>query len=411
MRPLSRQLLIGILVSALAVVGLGAAWWTTTRDDGSLASRIPAEAVIAYATANENAAAHDALSELYGSLPAAPEPQPGTEAVALVRSTDGAVGWLSLVRQNGRTRVHGSSPALEPLLHDPRPRLANDPTFRTLRADQPDWLYVTSAGETGVGDVLAPFLRLDEPIALRPTADGFAVRVPLRSTPRVDDQPARPTVVLPSMRHVLRLPSWDALAAIGSVLTDDAATVAETLAATFLADLAPGLSLRYDVSPLLHGPSTLQLGDGFAFEGTGSSPGETDRVLRVIHERFGDAKGSADVRTVTVEGYALNVLTGADASATTERTDGAWTVLETRAGDAVLLSARDGARFVVTDDETAFRERADTDLAFAGSQIEWTEGALDLVRPFWPDRGDNGQSLQVGLTSDQGYVEWTIGGI
>lgn len=411
MRPLPRQFAIGLLVSVLAVAGLGAAWWTTAPQGGALASRLPADAVIAYATIAESDASHRLLSDLYPSLPPPPAPQQDVEALALVQTSDGTIGWLSLVRQGGRTRVHGSDPALEPLLSDPRPRLADDPTFRSLRADDPAWMYVTAPRETPVAPIVGPFLRLDQPIAVRDTGDGIRVRVPVRPTPRMDNAPLRPLVALPSVRHVLRIPSWDALAILDTVVTDHAATVAETLATTFLSDIAPGLSLRHDVSPLLHGTSLLQLGDGFVFEGTGRNASQTDRILRAIHERFGAARGSAEARTVTVEGYVLTTLTAVDTPTTTERTDGAWTVLETRAGDAVLLSARDGARFVLTDAEVAFGKRAETEDPFVGSTVEWTTGTVELVRPFWSDRKEGERAVRIGISSGPGYVEWAIEGI
>ncbi len=416
MRPLVRQILIALVVS-LCVIGAAVAWWIVSLPPDSLAQRIPADAVLAYVEAPI-----PDLSTLYPSLPPQPAPEPNTEALALVRMQDGTIGWLSLVRtETGLTRVHGSNPMLEPLLKDERPTLADDDVFKALmEASWGGWVYVADPrASPEIAEGMGAFLALDTPISTHTTDGGFDMRIPLRPSPRLSPVPARPLVALANPDHVLHVPSWNALTRMATSFTSETTTVAETLAATFLADIAPGVSLRYNASALLHDTSLLQIGsdaDGrrvFAFEGRGRSASDTDRVLRALHDGFGPTRAGATVKTATAEGYVLHTLSSEGGALTTERSDGPWSIIETNAGNDTLVSARDGARFVLTTDAEAFKKRSDSGapIDHLASAIRWSSDVAARLHPLLPGFAPRGERFTVGLSGGQGYVEWSIRGL
>ena len=332
LRPLHRQLAIGLTVSLLAAAGLGAAWWTTQRADDSFASRLPADAVLAYIERPRNdTSMMAAFARLAPGIGFPREIDNEATALAIVRTEDGTEGWMTFKRDaSGKAHVTGTDPSFGSLLSTDAARLADDDRFRALRwKDETNWAYVAYPEYPADASPLSRLLALDAPVAFRMDDAGRTVlRLWLRPTPRMGSWTGRPLAMLTDADHVLSLPAWNAMERMGALLTPDARAVAESLATTFVHDVAAGASLRYDAAELLAGPSLLQLGtDGsgntvFSLEGRGSSPAETDRVLRMAHERFAATRGSARVRTVSTEGYSLHILTQEREADTMERTDG-----------------------------------------------------------------------------------------
>ena len=420
MLPLHRQILIGLGVSLCVVGALAAAWWITLRPmEDSLASRLPADAVLAYidlpagdrSTLGIFAMAAPAGIELPNDI------HNEATSLAAVRMADGTVGWLSFRRSTvGKVHIEGSSPSLESLLNDGSPSLASDKTFRALMWNgESRWVYFAFPRLLPEGSPLASMLALESPLAVRASEDGFTLRQPLNPTPRLAPWSGRPLVTVAGADVTLLLPSWQAMSTVGALLSPEAGTVIETLAGDFLADVANGVSLRYDASALLHGPSVFQSGPNgsgetvFSLEGNGSNAAETDRVLRALHDRYSSGRGSSQVRTVTAEGYVLNVMTREGATErTTERSDGAWTILETATEDGTLTSARDGTRFVVTTVPGGVTTRREGEApTIDRSSIEWSPTAAARMAPFSQTLLLEGESLDFRLAEGPGYVEWT----
>lgn len=423
MRPLVRQILIGLVVS-LSVIGAAAAtWWFTSRPEDSLATRLPADAVLAYVTfPNNDRSALDAFAAFAPSIPRLSQDidiEPTHEA-ALVRMQDGTEGWIARATDvEGNTGIVGRD-LLQTLLDTPAARLADDPNFRRLQWNgDTAWAYIAFSDVPADDSALAGFFAFDTPISTHTTEEGFDVRLPLRPTPRLSPVPARPLVALTNPDHILHVPSWNALGRLVSTVTPETATVAETLAATFLTDFAPGVSLRYDASALLHDTSLLQIGSDangqriFAFEGRGRSASNTDRVLRALHHGFGSTRAGASVKTATAEGYVINTLTSEGGALTTERSDGPWSIIETIAGDEVLISARDGARFVLTTDTEAFEKRSGSGASIdpLTSSIHWDNGIAARLSPLLPGFNPSDDTFTVKLSDGPGYVEWSVRGL
>lgn len=414
--PLVRNIAIGVAAAAVVAAGIAGAWWTAAKPDDSLAARLPAEAVLAYASLPaDGGAAQRAMMELAPRLPAFPAGMDEERAVeaAAVRGRDGTEGWITqYVSADGRRHIQGSDPALQSLLADESPSLASDSTFRALQwTDGSSWAYLAFPSLSSDGSPAASVLALERPVAVR-IEGGLVLRQATDPTPHLPAWSGQPLVTVPDADVTLLLPPWNALAELGTLLTDDARTVAETLATSFLDGVAGGLSLRYDVSALLHGPSLFRSGgDGaFALEGDGVSAAETDRVLRAMHAKFASARGSATVRDVSAEGFVIRTMTQGDDGKTTERTDGSWTILETNAGDAVLTSARDGSRFAVTTVPGGIANGNAAPL-ITSSNIRWSETAEARVRPVSPTLMDGGASVEFLLREGPGYVEWTRIGV
>lgn len=417
MHPLPRQLLIGLVVSLLVLAAAGATWFAARKKDDSLASLLPADAVLAYAEFSPDDLAMPAvLASMAPSLPSFPDSlNPTVTAFAAVRLPNGTTGWVTWRRDaDGRPRMEASDPALSALADGTAPRLAADPAFRRLRFADANWAYIAFPSVSPDGSTFERLLALDSPLALRLSASGRTLRVPLGPAPVLAPRAERPLVRLANEAHAVHLPSWNALGALTTILTPEAAAVAEAVGSTFLGDVADGLSLRYDMADLLAGPSVARSGtdvDGkpvHALEGTGRTAAATDAALRLLHERFASARGSSRVRTVTAEGMSQRTISHEREESTVERRDGRWTVLETATDGGRLASAHDGARFAVTTDPDALFTRSDA----GGETSPWSVLALDdtvrrRVEPLWPSVPDDAAILRFRFGSGPGYIEWT----
>lgn len=412
-----KQILIGMTVSLAALAGAGIAMYVTVPRDEHLASLLPADAVLAYAEFPAGSLGAD-LSPLFSRLAPALPPAPGVDAtvtaVAVVRASDGTEGWLTHARStDGSVRINGSNPALETLLREPTTTLASDATFNALKpTDDTGWIYLAYPRLSSDDSPFASLLALETPIAIT-QGRGITLRLPLRPTPRLAPWQERPTAVLPLPTLAAPLPSWHAMERLSTLLTDDARAITETLARTFVDDVANGLSVRHDIALLLHEPSLLQVADAagervFSLEGEGRSNGDVDRVLRTMHQHFASARGTGKIRTVTMEGFTLETLTQEREEATVERQDGEWVVLETRVGEHALASAHNGRRFVVTTAPDALFAAQGEATAPTGG-FSWTPEAAARVAPLWPTLRPASDTLEWRLTDGPGYVEWTLG--
>ncbi len=414
--PSAKQLFIGLTVSLVAVIAIGAAWFLTIEKNDNLASRLPADAVLAYAEFPAESLGTDLtpiFSRFAPALPAIPAIDASVTAVAAVRTHDGIEGWITYARSgDGTTRIRATHPALESLMNASAPSLSSDRTFHTLRPDdERGWVYLAYPRLSAGGSPFAALLALDTPIVVR-DGNGLTLRLPLQPAPRIAPWQQRPMASLQNPTLVAPLPSWHAMERLGTLLTDDARTIAETVARTFAEGIANGLSLQHDISLLLDGPSLLQVADAgeervFSLEGEGRSSGDVDRVLRTTHQRFASARGTGKARTVTMEGFALETLTQEQESVTTQRRDGEWLILETRIGASALASAQNGRRFVLTTAPDALFAAQDETGSRTGG-FAWSPEAAARLEPLWPTLQPRNNALEWRLSDGPGYVEWTI---
>ncbi len=420
MRPLPRQFLIGLIVSLCVVGALAATWWTAAHPDDSLASRLPADAVLAYAEFPKGDL--PVLSIVTNIAPALSLPDEvayDVTAAAAVRMQDGTEGWTTFWKDDhGVAHIGGTDPSLQALFDDPRPSLSSDRAFSALRFKTEQWAYIAFPDVTQDGSGFGKLFALDTPIAFALSASGTTMRFAVRPTPNIPAAPERPLATLAVVTHAVTLPPWKAMDRIGDVLSPEARTVAETLAATFLGSVAGGMSLHYEASGLLAGPSFFQsgipsTGSGqaggaavFALEGTGRSAAETDRILRQLHDAFASSRGSARVKTLTAEGFTMRTIGQAEHGGTIETRDGTWTILTTVTDAGTLTSAQDGTRYAVTTDPGALTR---TNAAPTGgwSRLTLTTGARLALQPLWPDMAAKSGVLRWKTASGPGYIEWT----
>lgn len=415
-----RQITIGLGVAACVAVVAATAAWTAYRPKGaeSLAERLPADAVLAYARIPAGAPAPVGMFGAFASSLPLPEVEPGVTELAAVRAADGAEGWIGFAIVEGRARIHGSNPALAPLLSEPLGApLSSDPTFRALSRGAGDaYLYVAYPRLPTADFPFAAMLAADAPVLVSGGEGRLSVRVPLASAPLFAPRTGRNLAKVPNADVTLEIPAWDDAAEAGSTLTENARLVAGAMADSF-ANRVGQVSLRYEVAPLLHEPSRLQAGTGsggakiFALEGTGRSPAETDAALRTLHERFASARGGARVKVSEAEGFTMRTMTVDSPGATAERTEGEWTILETSAGGERLVSARSGRDFAVTNaPETLSPPAERTEPGDGRSRVAW-ETAAPLLAPLLPWARPDGADLGLKLSSGPGYLEWTVDGI
>lgn len=423
MKPLPRTLVIGLAVSACALGALAAARWMPriTPAPASLASRLPAEAVLAYVELPRGGTIDASTFErIAPSLPTPPSPPPtATVAAAVVRS-GGVTGWITMgVDDHGKTSFGGSDPSLSSLLTDERPPLAADRAFKNLRmAGSGAWTYVDFPAAGTGGSMLAGMFALDGPMSYSIDAEGtLTLRFAVRAAPASVATAVRPMARLSDPSAVILLPSRAVLPSVATTLSTDASLVAETLATTFADSIAPGTSLRYELLPLLDGPSVLQLGPNgsgetvFFFDGKGPASGVA-RAMETLHERFGSTRGGSRAKVVSAEGYSITTLTPDADSETTRSTSGGRTILRTRAGGFTLTSAIDASgRFSITNDPAGYDGNGDENATPAPerSSVAWTNGLVRGLHPLWPGLSTRGGApLGIELSYGNEYVEWTL---
>lgn len=419
MPPLSRQLTIGLVVSLCIIGAAVATWFTTMRPtDDSLAARLPADAVLAYV--EFPAGEFPLLPVLKALAPALELPgiHPQATAIAAVR-WNGIDGWVTFRRTtDGTVEIEQTNPALALLLEQDAPSLASDKTFKMLRPeDHAAWVYLAYPRLSSHGSAYASLLTLETPIAVLDKGNDLTIRLPLQPTPHIAPWQRQPMAMFfpqPSPTLVVTLPPWHAMERLGALLTDDARTVAETLARTFVEEVASGLSLQHDIALLLDGPSLLQVATNaygqrvFSLEGDGQSAGDVDRVLQTIHQHFASAHGTGKIRTVTMKDFTLETLTQEQESSTTERQEGEWAVLETRIGDAALVSARNGRRFVLTTAPDTLFAPTPEEMNIPAAAVLWSPEVAARLQPLWPTLRPADDTVSFQLTNGPGYVEWTV---
>lgn len=418
MKPLAKQISIGVVAALCVAMAGGAAWWSSRPqpEERSLASRLPADAVLAYVSrpgSGEGPALMEWMMDVAPSLPPIRDVDGTATDAAAVRMANGTEGWIIRTDDGqGTVSFGGSDPALAPLLDAPGTKLENDAAFRDLRWNRDaSWGFVAFPRATSDGSVFNTLLALDSPLGIRRTPSGVSLRVSTPASNGFAPWSGVPTSTVPNLRHTVLLPAWRDMDALSPILADDARIVVETLGRTLLDDVAPGMSPRYDLSTLLESPSILQIGsDGddtpFALEGRGRNATETERVLRMMHARFGATRGGAKVKTVSAEGFSFETISVADAGATEERTDGEWTVLETETDDGSFASAWNGARFVLTTAPASLFARTDGGAPVGVTTIDW-EAARGTVEPLWPSLRAGGD-LRIDMRGGPGYAEWSL---
>ncbi len=417
MRPLPRNLSIGLVVSLCVVGALVATWRSaTTRTVDSLADHLPADAVLAYTEFPPGVPREsDVFADMLRPLPPLPQVDEDAVAAAAVQLSDGTIGWMTMrIDERGDSHIDGSEPSLATLLTDTRPPLSDDRTFGDLRFDTGPWTYLADIPEdSSLEELLVP----ENAISFAWAERMLTVRTAMRPTPSLMSWSGRPLASLSNPIHTILLPPSGTLPRLGGLLSPDARLVLETTAATFVDSVARGLSLRYDIPVLLDGPSVLQTatnGSGatiFSLEGRGESAAETDRILRLIHEKFTSSHGGSRMKVVSAEGFSFTTLTPDIGAGTVETKDGSWTILQTHAADMTLISAHDGDRFAITTDPSALLVQSGDDRTqqYEASDITWTDGLATGLRPLWPGLLPGGERLQARLSSGPGYTEWTLG--
>lgn len=417
MKPLAKHIAIGAAATFCVVAVAAATWWTGTRaPEPSLASRLPADAVLAYVRlpgTGEGRALTEWMGRVAPSLPSIRDVDESASDAAAVRMPDGTEGWIIRMDDaHGTVTFGGSDPALAPLLDSPGAKLDDDRAFRDLRWNGvAPWAYVAFPRASAENSVLGKLLALDSPLGITKTASGVLLRASSPSMNGVALWSGTPTAGVPNLRHTILLPAWRDMDAMSGLLAGDARVVAETLGRTLIDGVAPGMSPRYDLSGLLDSPSVLQIGsDGddapFALEGRGRNAADTERLLRAMHARFAATRGGTEVKTVSAEGFSLNTIAVADAGATVERSDGEWTVLETDTGDGSFASAWNGARFVLTTAPDSLFVRSGDAGAADATSIDW-EAARGSLAPLWPSlRAED--RLRVDMRGGPGYAEWSL---
>lgn len=417
MKPLATQISIGVAASlCVAVIG-GGAWWSSRPqpEERSLASRLPADAVLAYVSrpgSGDGPALMEWMTEIAPSLPPIRDVAPAATDAAAVRLADGTEGWIIRTDDgHGTVGFGGSDPALAPLLDAPGTKLENDAAFRDLRwNDDAPWGYVAFPRAASDDSSLKTLLALDSPLGARHTASGVTLRVSTPDSNGFAPWSGTPTASVPNLRHTILVPAWADIDALSPMLADDARIVLEALGRTLLDGVAPDMSPRYDLSVLLDTPSVLQIGSdkgeaSFALEGRSKDAAGTERVLRAMHARFAATRGGAKVKTVSAEGFSFETISVADAGGTEERTDGEWRVLETETEDGSFASAWNGVHFVLTTAPASLFVRPD-DVSSAATVIDW-ETARDALEPLWPSLRTTGD-LRVEMRGGPGYAEWSL---
>jgi hypothetical protein len=416
MKPLATHVAIGAAATVCVAVAAGIALWAGTRaPEPSLASRLPAEAVLAYVKlpgTGQGRALTEWMGRVAPSLPPIRDVDESASDAAAVRMADGTEGWIIRMDDaHGTITFGGSDPALAPLLDSPGAKLDQDRDFGDLRwNDDAPWAYVAFPRASANGSALAKLLALESPLGIAKTASGIVLRVTTPSN-GLALWSGTPTGGVPNLRHTVLLPAWKDIDGLAPLLSDDARLVIETLGRTLLDDVAPGMSPRYDLAPLLDSPSILQIGaDGdderFTLEGRGRNAADTERILRAMHARFAATRGGTEVKTVSAEGFSLNTIAVSDAGATEERLDGEWTVLETDTGDGSFASAWNGARFVLTTAPDSLFVRAGDAAPVPATMIDW-ETARGTLEPLWPSLRAE-ESLRIDARGGPGYVEWSL---
>jgi hypothetical protein len=418
MKPLATQISIGIVATlCVAAIG-GGAWWSSRPqpEQRSLASRLPADVVLAYVSrpgSGDGPALMEWMMEVSPSLPPIRDVDAAATDAAAVRMADGTEGWIIRTDDGqGAVGFGGSDPALAPLLDAPGAKLDDDAAFRDLRwNDDAPWGYVAFPLAASDDSSLETLLALNSPLGVRRTPSVITLRVSTPDSNGFASWSGTPSASVPNLRHTILLPAWTDIDALSPVLADDARIVIEALGRTLLDDVAPGMSPRYDLSLLLDTPSVLQIGsDGddapFVLEGRGRNAADTERVLRTMHARFGATRGGAKVKTVSAEGFSFETISVADAGATEERTDGEWTVLETETEDGSFASAWNGAQFVLTTAPASLFVSSDDASSVTATVIDW-ESARNALEPLWPSLRTEGD-LRVGMRGGPGYAEWSL---
>lgn len=418
MRPLLRNLTIGLVVSLCIVGALGSTWWsaTTRTTVDSLADHLPADAVLAYTEFPPGVPREsDVFADMLRPLPPLPQVKDDAVAAAAVLMPDGTIGWMTMrIDERGDSHIDGSEPSLAALLTDTRPPLSDDRTFRDLRFEKGAWTYLADIPEdSSLEGLLIP----ENAISFAWAEGMLTVRTAMRPTPSLPSWSGRPLASLSNPIHTILLPPSNTLPRLGGLLSPDTRLVIETVAATFLDSVARGLSLRYDIPVLLDKPSALQISVNqsgatiFSLEGRGENASETNRIIRLIHEKFASSNGGSRTKTVSAEGFSLTTLTPDIGAGTVETKDGTWTILQTDAADMTLISAHDGDRFAMTTDPSALLVQSGDDPTqrYDASSITWTEGLAAGLRPLWPELLPDGERLQVRLSNGPGYAEWAMG--
>ena len=415
---LPRHLLIGLVVSIAVAALLAITWWksNTQPRNESLAAKLPAEAVLAYAEFPEgDRSALDALALLAPTLDV-PTVSPTTSAIAAVRVPDGTIGWMSSSRDaDGHVHVSGSQPSLESLLQNVRTPLSELRTFRELRFGTGAWTYVSYPDLPAEGSMLGSLFTLDAPIAYQSDHDTVALHTSGIPGLTLDMWSGAPLAPLRSPTHTLSLPSWRSMMSLSTSLSEAARMIIESETRTFVDTYARNASIRYDLSHLLDGPSLLQTASNdavetFSLDGRGSSAENVDNILRRLHADFATLHGGSLVQTITAERQSLTTLMPSPGVQTVESTDGTWTVLRTETSNGSLISAHNGRRFVLTNDPDALTLTANaTDSSrFESSSIAWTDDVSATVRSLWPSFHPTADRLHVRLLVGPGHVEWVF---
>ncbi len=403
-------------------MALAALWWNTITPKRSLATRLPADAVLFYAEFTGNdATILQTVATLAPSL-TLPTLPPSTNAIAAVQGSNGYHGWfIQTTDQFGTRHIVGSDPQLATIIDAPGSTLQDDSTFRLLHmgADT-SWAFLAFPRLSPDGSTLQPVLSLKTPLAVRLSASGVILRQQLDAPRTLTQWTAAPMATPPNLSQTLLLPSWDTMRALSVHLSPNALDVAVALSQTFFQTVAGEKSMTKDAAVLLHTPSILLLGhDGsgntvFSLEGNGRSVTETEQILRAMHEHFAEKNGTVRVTTVSAEGYSFQTIAHEEGGTTEEQQNRDWTILTTRTDNGSLASAQKGSHFVMTTAPDAlFLRSSDSHSRPLTSSLTWNEDLKERLTPLWPSLRPavTGQSLTFTLLGGLGFVEWSLGPI
>lgn len=411
-----RHLLLGLaaFICAAATVAIVSFHALQVRTE-TLAQHLPADTVMAYivlSTADTDPA--PLLARLAPTLPPPPTIDASVTAMAAIREADGTTGWITAHNADGTLDLRAHHPLRTVPATNGASLLAEHDAFQALQPhDGTGWIYLAYPQLPREGSPFASLLALETPLALPMTQNKLTLRVALNQAPRLPAWQGALHAAIPAPSLVLPLPPWNDMERLGTLLTEDARTIAHTLMRTFVSRITTDVSTLHDLPLLLDGPSLFQTGldeerqPAFTIEGTGRNASDVHRLLKVLHDRFASTRDTGTVRTITAEGLTMHTLTRDANTSTVERQEESWLILETHGGDASLVSAQNGRHFVLASD-LRLLHFTDDNLPLPEAGFFWSHEASARTAPLWPNLQPQGDSFSFSLQGGQGFVEWTL---
>ncbi|HVW66929.1 MAG TPA: hypothetical protein VHA78_04350 [Candidatus Peribacteraceae bacterium] len=371
--PYAKQTALGITAAIVVIAGIVAAWILLPRPQIDAAMQLPASKTLALFQ-NVNRTTIRPFVSSFPILDGVPLTDSPVSIAILRTQTGGELGWAVLTRTTNADQpftIRASSSDIQTLLLHVTDPLNRSYTYSQLLPDEPKnpWAYLRFPDiQPSPASPAATLLTISRPASVALMADGLSIRTLASSAEsRLESLPAAPKDVFSHPLFIAEMQDLGNVALDASTLLHpDATAVSQSVLRSALASLfGPSISPRYDMVPLLRGPTTLQVAAGtgthlrVVIEGnTTDRDGsmKLDHLIQLFTNTLTPV--TRDVQTFdnkfTFEDVRQDPSLISDATAT----DGTWTVrtiTQTQTHSTLLVATR-GGDFVLSNDQAAFEK-------------------------------------------------------